>query len=102
MRADYDPPVNGPESEVATTVATVVEDVLGSAVEMTDNFFALGGSSLAALEVTSRLQELTGRDIPLDLLYDADSLADFAAAVRDCPMFATPAVGQDPEPAGGA
>lgn len=102
MRADYDPPVNDPEPDVATTVASIVEDVLGSAVEMTDNFFALGGSSLAALEVTSRLQALTGRDIPLDLLYDADSLADFAAAVRDCPTFAMPAASQDPEPAGGA
>lgn len=42
------------------------------------NFFALGGDSLAALEVTARLHEDLAYDVPLELLFDFPILADFA------------------------
>jgi acyl carrier protein len=45
------------------------------------HFFALGGDSLQALEVTSALQDELGRELPLELLYEHPELTEFAARV---------------------
>ncbi|HEV2889869.1 MAG TPA: phosphopantetheine-binding protein [Frankiaceae bacterium] len=68
-----------PPSPLATVVASVVGGVLGVDPPPPDaHFFALGGDSLAALEVTALLQEDLGVEVPLELIFDFPVLADLA------------------------
>ena len=47
-----------------------------------DNFFALGGHSLIATQVVSRLRRLLGVEVAIALLFEAPDLASFAAGVE--------------------
>ncbi|MEV6009052.1 amino acid adenylation domain-containing protein [Streptomyces sp. NPDC051976] len=46
-----------------------------------DDFFALGGDSLAATVITARLRERFSRAVPVRVLFDHPGLADFTARV---------------------
>ncbi|MET9111929.1 phosphopantetheine-binding protein [Streptomyces zhihengii] len=62
-----------------------------------DDFFALGGDSLAATRVTGRLREATGQRVPVRFLFDRPVLAEFADALERM-MLERPATGQGGEP----
>ncbi|WP_319458352.1 amino acid adenylation domain-containing protein, partial [Mycobacterium sp. RTGN4] len=70
-----------PGTPTEKTVAEVFAEVLGlDRVGLDDDFFALGGDSLIAIRVTSRLQSAVGREVAVRYLFDAPSvgaLADF-------------------------
>jgi carbamoyltransferase len=76
-----------PHAPVAATgpreaVAEIWRDLLRiSGPDDGDNFFDLGGHSALAVECAQRLRRLTGRDLPLDILFDHPVLADLVAAV---------------------
>jgi amino acid adenylation domain-containing protein/non-ribosomal peptide synthase protein (TIGR01720 family) len=53
-----------------------VEQIAGD-----DNFFLLGGNSIAATQVMGRLREALGLELNLRLLFEAPSLAEFCAEV---------------------
>jgi amino acid adenylation domain-containing protein/non-ribosomal peptide synthase protein (TIGR01720 family) len=46
-----------------------------------DNFFLLGGNSIAATQVMARLRDVLGLELNLRLLFEAPSLAEFSAEV---------------------
>ncbi|GAA4826364.1 amino acid adenylation domain-containing protein [Streptomyces ziwulingensis] len=72
-----------PEGEAQRLVAAVWADVLGRPrVWADDDFFALGGHSLAATLVTGRLRDALRVPIPVRTLFDRPVLADFAAATE--------------------
>lgn len=74
--------VNG----VEPAIPAVVADVLGpGSVGLSASIFGLGGDSLAALEVTRRLIEDLGRDVPLDVLVDPPDFAVYTALVEALP-----------------
>jgi acyl-coenzyme A synthetase/AMP-(fatty) acid ligase len=74
----YAPP-RGPEEEM---LAGIWADVLGlPRVSVEDNFFALGGHSLLAAQVVARVRDVTGRQIPLALLFARPTVAALAAAL---------------------
>ncbi|HEY0604990.1 MAG TPA: non-ribosomal peptide synthase/polyketide synthase, partial [Herpetosiphonaceae bacterium] len=72
----------GPRTPTEELIAAVWRDVLGlEEVGIHDNFFALGGHSLLATQVVSRVRHLVERDLPLRLLFEAPTIASFAAQV---------------------
>lgn len=67
------------EQVVAQAWAQVTGD---NSVSMSDNFFLhLGGNSLLATQVTSRLRELLQLDIPLRIVFESSDLADLACRI---------------------
>lgn len=65
-------------------VANIIQQVLETAHVAPDaDFFALGGDSLQATRVLSRIAEQCGVQIPLRTLFDAPSANGLAAAIRE-------------------
>jgi amino acid adenylation domain-containing protein len=63
--------------------AAAWSEVLGVAdVHASDDFFALGGHSFAAVRVVGRLRDALGVPVPARLLFDNPCLADFAAELE--------------------
>lgn len=66
------PDVRPPRDEVEARVAAVWQEVLGlDHLGIDDDFFLLGGSSLAGLRILSRLREGLGVELPLAALFEA-------------------------------
>lgn len=69
-------------TELERVVAAVWADVLGlDRVGIHDNFFHLGGDSLTAVRVTVRLLEVAGTSVSPYAVFDAPTLATYAAAI---------------------
>lgn len=62
-----------------------VSDVLRELLDVDDvagaNFFEAGGDSLIALEVASRYEEQSGREFPLELMFETGDIDDVLAEV---------------------
>lgn len=71
-----------PSTETEKTVAAIFVDVLSrDRVSAADNFFQIGGHSLLAMVLLSRLSETIEVEIPLATLFESPSVAELAAAV---------------------
>ncbi len=72
-----------PRTDAELLAAEVWEAVLGVAdLGAHDDFFALGGHSLAATRVTGRLMAALDLAVPVRLLFEHPVLADFAAGLE--------------------
>lgn len=70
------------DARLEQTVLTVVGSVLGrEALALSDDFFAVGGTSLAAAVVITHLQRLLGTDVPLRALMENSVLGSFVTAL---------------------
>ena len=94
-----------PRTRAERLVAAAWADVLDTdEVGVDDDFFALGGDSILAIRVTSRLRAAFGTDVLPRLLFSHARLADLAAALGDpageggLSADAIPAADQDTEP----
>jgi yersiniabactin nonribosomal peptide synthetase len=80
-------PTPPPETELDALehlLATVWEQTLAMPVGKDDDFFALGGDSLQATRILSRLAEIfEGEDLPLRTLFSSPTVAGMARAFRD-------------------
>ncbi len=75
----YEPPVDELEEKIAACWSSVTGfDRVGSM----DDFFALGGTSLQAAEIFSKLGADLGISLPLSTLYRAPTVRGLAAAYR--------------------
>ncbi|WP_233530075.1 non-ribosomal peptide synthase/polyketide synthase [Antrihabitans stalagmiti] len=73
-----------PRTDSEVLVAEVFGAVLGVArVGVDDDFFALGGNSLSATRVVSRINERAGTALGVRVLFDASTVAGVAAVVAD-------------------
>lgn len=71
-----------PRTSVEAAVARIWSDVLGvSPVGVDDNFFDLGGHSLRAAQVTSRVEEELGARVPIEAFFAEPTVAAMALAV---------------------
>jgi acyl carrier protein len=70
-------------NDVETIVVDVVREILGrDDVGVHDNFFALGGDSLQAAEVSMRLQAIFGVDLGGAAIFRLPTAADLAGSIR--------------------
>ncbi|WP_255409585.1 amino acid adenylation domain-containing protein [Chromobacterium sp. ATCC 53434] len=70
--------------ELEGPVATVWAEVLKLAsIERHQDFFAIGGHSLAGMRILSRLSKMLGRRLPLDMLFRYPTVASFAKAISN-------------------
>ncbi|WBB73869.1 amino acid adenylation domain-containing protein [Micromonospora sp. WMMD1128] len=91
--------VEPPRGEIEETVAAIWAELLGTtAVGRWDNFFALGGDSLLATRMISRLNAAGFAGADLGRLFRTAELASFAADLRHGgPERPTPTLRPDPE-----
>ena len=72
------------EEGLDATVAGVFREVLGlSEVSVHDDFFDLGGHSLAAAQVVARLQDALDADLPVTAVFEWPTAAELAGALSD-------------------
>jgi acyl carrier protein len=72
-----------PASEVEHLLAEIWQELLGiRQVGIHDNFFALGGNSLHATQMISRLRELFPLELPLHTLFEHATISRLAAQLE--------------------
>ena len=72
-----------PTTPIEQTVAGVFAEVLGvERVGLDDDFFALGGNSLLATQVMSRLGAALDTTVPVRVLFEASTVERLAVAVE--------------------
>ncbi|WP_294736304.1 non-ribosomal peptide synthetase [uncultured Pseudomonas sp.] len=70
------------QSELQSQIAAIwCEQLQVTQVAADDHFFLLGGNSISATQVVARLRETLGLELNLRLLFEAPTLAAFAAGV---------------------
>jgi amino acid adenylation domain-containing protein len=90
-----------PRSQIEETLVQIWRDVLSlQRVGIHDDFFDLGGHSLLAAQAISRVRREFARDVPLRLLFDAPTIAEFAARLE--PSSVVERVGASADPDGNA
>jgi len=74
-----------PHSELEQQLAAIWAEVLRlPRVGLNDNFFEVGGYSLLAIQITSRVQAELGLEVPLAQLFQTESLRAYAEAAAGC------------------
>jgi nonribosomal peptide synthetase MxcG len=68
-------------ASIRDMLANVWTDVLGVKVAPGDDFFALGGDSVAAVQVMLPISQLIGTDVPPTLIYAHTTLEQLAVEV---------------------
>ncbi len=77
---EYVPPRAGVEESLAAIWCDILDiDQIGAA----DNFFELGGHSLLAAQVRSRIHQQLGVELPLEALFEEQTLSDLARRIED-------------------
>jgi acyl transferase domain-containing protein/acyl carrier protein len=71
-----------PTNEVEARIAKIWQLLLGiNEIGINDSLFDLGGDSLLAIQVISRIREEFGIDLPLRLVFDSPTVAELAISV---------------------
>lgn len=69
-------------SDVARVALEVLSEVLGTKLNLEDDFFGVGGDSLSALEFTARMNA-SGYVIDEELIFDTPRISDLLARLSD-------------------
>jgi acyl carrier protein len=82
-RPDLDSTFVAPRTETESLIAKIWSQILGvEQVGVYDNFFDLGGHSLMATQILSRLRNVANVEIPLRAMYENPTIANLAEAVE--------------------
>ncbi|AXB42531.1 type I polyketide synthase [Amycolatopsis albispora] len=88
----WEPGPAWPDDELMREVAEVWHEVIGvSGFGPDDDFFELGGNSLSAIQIVSRLRQRYGQ-LPMSVIFEAPTVAEVSVAIR-----AHQAAGVDPD-----
>lgn len=75
--------VVGPRDDIERAVAEIWQDVLGLAqIGVDDDFFALGGHSLQAARIVTRLRDRFEREVPMRDMFGEPTIAALARLLR--------------------
>ncbi|MGI9032142.1 MAG: amino acid adenylation domain-containing protein [Acidimicrobiales bacterium] len=81
-RPDLATPWVAPAGPAEEAMAAIWSQVLGiDGLGADDDFFDLGGHSLLATQIVARAREAFGRDLPLEAIFEAPTIAGLTAAV---------------------
>jgi amino acid adenylation domain-containing protein len=73
-----------PRDKWEAQLHTIWQNVLGrSAIGVTDDFFAIGGHSLLAVQMIDKVKSIFGIDVPLTSLFEAPTIEKLAHVLRD-------------------
>ncbi|MEV4492924.1 SDR family NAD(P)-dependent oxidoreductase [Micromonospora coxensis] len=73
-----------PRTELESTIAAVWRDGLGvTEVGVDDDFFALGGNSLVAVQLIAAMRKATGVRLPMRSLFETPTVAGLAARIEE-------------------
>ncbi len=79
-----------PGDDAQAAILAIWQEVLGRAeIGVHDDFFDLGGHSLAAAQVVARLRDAFGVELPPTAVFDRPTVAELAAAVSEAVMAAS-------------
>ncbi len=82
-RPHFEYPYTAPQSDAETSLVQIWEETLQvHPVGIHDNFFDLGGHSLAALRIITRVIQSFQLELPLKALFDAPTVAEVAAIIE--------------------
>jgi len=86
-KPDFTKAVSGiaapPRDQIEVKLAMIWQEVLGiESVNVTDNFFDLGGHSLMAVRLMNEIKKVTGVEIPLTALFQGATIERLASLVR--------------------
>jgi len=88
---DTEAPVVPPRTPTEEAIAALWRKVLRQErVSIRDNFFAAGGHSLTAVNLVGRINRDLGSSLPLQVLFDAPTIAELARRVDREPATALP------------
>jgi acyl-CoA synthetase (AMP-forming)/AMP-acid ligase II/thioesterase domain-containing protein len=77
-------PFAAPGDQLEQTVAGIWARVLGAdAVGIHQNFFQLGGYSLAAARMLDEVERISGKRLPMSILFEAPTVAQLAKVLRE-------------------
>ncbi len=72
-----------PHDPVEDQLLTIWKDILNlDAISVTDNFFSIGGYSLASARLLARIQQTFGRKLGLRDVFEAPTIAEMAELIR--------------------
>jgi len=80
VKADGEQPFTPNESLLATVWAKLLKI---ETVNREDNFFALGGNSLLAMQLTARIREVFQIEVPVRIIFEQATLLPFAQAMEN-------------------
>ena len=98
LRAEYVPPRNRLEEALAGIWAETLDlDKVG----IEDNFFTLGGDSLAAVQASLAVETLTGKQLHRSIVFEAPTIGQLAQVLQDGAALAEHSVVLPLQPKGG-
>lgn len=72
-----------PRNELESQLVEIFQELLSvSHLSIHDNFFALGGNSLRATQLVSRLQQILNLEVPVRTLFESPTVAKLAIASK--------------------
>ena len=88
LRERFDRPVAAewiaPSTDAEHAVAAIWAEILGSTdLGVRDDFFEVGGHSLAAAQIVARVRDTLGVTLPVTAVFDWPTVAELAAAVDE-------------------
>ena len=76
--------VIAPRNQLETQLASIFQKILNTdSVSIQDDFFDLGGHSLTATRLLSQVKEITGRQIPLSVLFCGATVESLARLISE-------------------
>jgi len=68
-----------PRTDIEKQIAEIWEELMGLyKISIFDNFFTLGGRSLVAVQIMARIEQLTGKRLPLATLFEHSTIEKLA------------------------